>query len=66
MDIVQLEFQIDANWNGLANRDRGFWVAEFFFFFLIHPFKVFFFPYFSPIFIITSFFNIYIYIFFNL
>ena len=29
MDIVQLEFQVDANWNGLANRDKGFWIAEF-------------------------------------
>ena len=29
MDIVQLEFQVNANWNGLANRDDGFWAAEF-------------------------------------
>lgn len=29
MDIVQLEFQVDANWKGLANRDNGFWAAEF-------------------------------------
>lgn len=29
MDIVQLEFQVNANWNGLASRDDGFWAAEF-------------------------------------
>lgn len=29
MDIVQLEFQVNANWNRLANRDDGFWAAEF-------------------------------------